>query len=552
MIRLVPPAGFSQLHMTAPQSPSEVSTQLQKLGIAAADELRKTVRAALTEVLGKFLQQLPAALQEASSKPSSPSERDELSSLSRTVATVATRWSDTFIQQVDARLIGGAEAPADGSEANSGDDSIAMAHIELRAEERYQKLVTELDARFNRIRLMLYVPVFPRALAPAGLFRALQDTADAMKWPPRYRGLLLEKFDQLVVADLERVYRALVESLNRIGTAAAKATAEAPAKPTPKPPARPPQSPTQMQPPVDPRQVDQDTKYMLEQLALKGDAGTGYSDSLLASDLLALSDNKPLPGVAKDTSWVPLQRISLAGHFLNVVISDAMVPPELKPQHESVRFPLMKSALTDDTLFTSITHPLGSLIHEMLLKSATSRVTGNSETRRMAELLQQVLVQFDLAPEFVRQAMRASSPIQETQIQRFYELQRQQAQQRRDFVIAEAKRVVVRQLEQATFGREIPATALRFLNQAWGPLLTKRLLQFGADSPQWKAAIALMDQMLDLVEARDPNSPATPDWKALLQSLAQMLIAEGMATDRARDSVALLDAARSTKAGSLG
>jgi hypothetical protein len=307
-----------------------------------------------------------------------------------------------------------------------------------------------------------------------------------------------------------------------------------------------PQSATTMQPPADPRHLDGDSIGMLQKLALKAD-GEGYTDGLLAADLLALADNKPLPGVMQDQSWIPIQRISLAGHFLNIVISDAMVPAELKPHHESVRFPLMKSALTDDTLFTSKTHPLGSLIHELLLKSATSRITGNVETRRMAELLQQVLVQFDLAPEFVRQAMRGSTPIQETQIQRFFELQRQQAQQRRDFVIAEAKRVVVRELEQATFGRNIPAPAIRFLNTAWGPLLTKRLLQHGAESPLWKGALAQMEQVMDLLEARKPGEGPAAEWQALLQQMGQALVAEGMPQDKVRTALQALEASRSTE-----
>src|SRR6185503_7208550 len=160
---------------------------------------------------------------------------------------------------------------------------------------------------------------------------------------------------------------------------------------------------------------------------------------------------------------------------------------------------------------TSKTHPLGSLIHELLLKSATSRVTGNVETRRMAELLQQVLVQFDLA---------------------------------RDFVIAEAKRVVVRELEQATFGRNIPAPAIRFLNQAWGPLLTKRLLQHGAHSQQWKTALDQMDKLLDLLEARQPGTAAPAEWKDLLQHMGAALVAEGMAHAKVTEALQALEASR--------
>lgn len=525
------------------------SPQLHRLGVAAAEDLRKTVRAALNELLGAFLRQLPAGLQDAAAKATNPSDRNTLQELARSLPAQSARWIETFIRQVDTRMVGGVTPAGDAAfAAPAGDDSVAMAGVELRAEERYQKLITELDARFNRIGLMLYVPIYSKALAPAGLCRALQETADAVNWPVRQRRLLLEQFDARVIPALERLYRALIDALMRIGTEAAKVTADSAGQPGPrKPAARTAQIPAALQAPADRTQLDDETRAMLQGLALKSD-GAGYTDGLLAADLLALADNKPLPGVAKDQSWIPLQRITLAGHFLNVVISDAMVPDEMKSHHESVRFPLMKSALTDDTLFTSSSHPLASLIHELLLKSATSRVTGNAETRRMAELLQQVLVQFDLAPEFVRQAMRSSRGINESQIQRFFEFQRQQAQQRRDFVIGEAKRVVVRQLEQSVFGREIPAPALRFLNTAWGPLLTRRLLQHGANHALWKGALDLMEQLLDQLEARKPGEPPSSQWKNLLLQLGRALASEGMAEPRVKEALASLEASRLTAA----
>lgn len=522
---------------------------LQRLGAAAATELRKTVRVALTDVIGHFIQNLPAGINEAAGKASNPTDRNALTQLARDIPSQANGWIETFAKQVDQHLIGGlASALAEEALVPAGaEDSVALAGVELRAEERYQKLVTELDARLNRVALMMYVPLYSKALAPASLCRSLQESAETMHWPPRQRRLLLEQFDRLVVPQLERLYRALIAALTRIGVEAVKASGEGLKKTGSRrivPPS--PKGPQPMQAPGNPRQVDGASLGMLETMALKSD-GEGYTDGLLAADLLALSDGKPLPGVVQDQSWVPIQRVSLAGHFLNVVISDAMVPDELKPQHESVRFPLMKSALTDDSLFTSKTHPLNSLINELLLKSATSRVTGNTETRRLAELLQQVLVQFNLAPEFVRQAMRTSSPIQETQIQRFFELQKQQAQQRRDFVIAEAKRVVVRKLEEMTFARNIPAPGIRFLNTAWGPLLTKRLLQHGAAGAQWKLALDQMDKLLDLLEARQPGSAPPTEWKELLQLMGQALVAEGMDRAKVTEALQALEASRHTQ-----
>jgi hypothetical protein len=535
--------------MNAPAPSAPVDSHLQRLGAAAAAELRKTVRIALTDVIGHFVKNLPAGVAEAATRASNPTDSGLLNNLSKGIPSHANAWIEAFCKQVDQHLVGGiASAMAEEAQVPSGaEDSVALAGVELRAEERYQKLVMELDARLNRIGLMMYVPLYSKALAPASLCRSLQETAETMHWPPRQRRLLLEQFDKLVVPQLERVYRALIAALTRIGTEAVKASSETLKKTGSRRVVKmPPRGPQPMQAPANPREVDGASLGMLETLALKAD-GEGYTDGLLASDLLALNDGKPLPGVVEDQSWVPIQRISLAGHFLNVVISDAMVPDELKPHHESVRFPLMKSALTDDSLFTSKTHPLNSLINELLLKSATSRVTGNTETRRMAELLQQVLVQFDLAPEFVRQTMRSTSPIQDNQIQRFFELQKQQAQQRRDFVIAEAKRVVVRKLEEMTFARNIPAPGIRFLNAAWGPLLTKRLLQHGAASAQWTQALDQMDKLLDLLEARVPGTAPPAEWKELLQHMGQALVAEGMAHAKVTEALQALEASRHTQ-----
>ena len=359
------------------------------------------------------------------------------------------------------------------------------------------------------------------------------------------RAMLFARFDELFIAQLETLYRSLIAALTRIGIDTAKAAAEQGEIQVAQPPQRERKPATAMQAPSDTAHMDPETVSMLQSYALKSD-GEGYTDGLLAADLLALAEQRPLPGMAQEQSWIPLQRIALAGHFLNEAISDTIVPDSLRPEHESMRYPLMKSALTDETLFTASSHPLANMINEMLLKSATSRVTGNAETKRIADLLQQVLVQFNLSPEFVRLSMQSSQPLEETQVQRFFELQRQQAQQRRDFVISEARRMVAKELERLTFGRDTPAPAVSFLNMAWGPLLTKRLLQHGANHPLWHAGVALMEQLLDELELRDPEEPKSASWQELTNTMIKALIAEGLSQDKLKIALGNLELARKT------
>ena len=525
-----------------PQSP-----QLERLSIAAAEEMRETVRTALSDLFSDFMSQFSVALTQLTEKALVANERQSWLALSRALDERSEYWLESFIQHVDSHLMGGAQAQRAPKEdaASGGDDSVALAGIELRAESQYYKLVTELDARVNRLRLMLYVPVYTKALAPAGLCRALQETADTQQWPGRQRGLLFTHFDRVFIPRLEDFYRKLIAALTRLATDTANAAADQDVMTTTQQFPRPLRSPTTMEAPDDVAHMDPDTASMLQSYALKSD-GEGYTDGLLAADLLALSENRPLPGIAQEQGWIPLQRMAIAGHFLNEVIGDPMVPESMQPDHESMRYPLVKSALTDQTLFTTVSHPLSNMINELLLKSATSRVTGDAETRRIADLLQQVLVQFNLSPEFVRLSMQNAEPLKETQIQRFFELQRQQAQQRRDFVISEARRMVANTLERLTFGRSTPAPAVSFLNNAWGPLLTKRLLQHGAKHPLWAAGVTLMEQLLDELDDREPDEPKHAEWQELTTTMIKALIAEGLSQDRLKVAVNNLELARKT------
>ncbi|MEW6169240.1 MAG: DUF1631 family protein [Pseudomonadota bacterium] len=532
---------------------------LQRIGRPAVDALRRTVSLVLTEVFGGFVRQLPRALdQRAQTSPFIPEQRI-CNALARAIEADPDRWVADFVSRVDTGLIGTADAVAKKAAADAAvnDDTLALSQTELRAEALYADLVATLDVRLDNIRRTVYFPLYTGALAPAGLCRALQETAGAMQCRNAELRLLFERFDELFFPQLPRLYRILIESLADIERRAAEAAAlrereiaraealraRPPAAPVAEPP--PTAAPAKAEPTPAPA-IDSKTESMLRAAAAKpADEDEGYSDSALASDLLRLQSNEALSGgdLKPERRWVPLQRISLAGQFLNEAIADPLVPREMEPQHESVRFPLVKSALTDATLFTALTHPLRSLVNELMLKSATSRITGTAEARRMAEVLQQVLVQFDLAPDFVREAMLTAQPIREEQIKAFFTWQKEQARQRREAVIEEAKRLVVRELELRTFGRWVPAPAIKFLNTCWGPLLVKRLLQHGADNAHWRAGIDLMESMLDHLELSDNQMPPPEEWQQRAKTMAKALHDGGLPPERIKEAMGMLTAA---------
>lgn len=518
-----------------------LAEHLKRLGVAAADELRKKVRLAITDHFGEFLAQLPSAL---------AGQGPEIGTLARAVSDQHRVWLDTYVQRVDAYMIGGAARRSDAAGALAADAAVFTKAIE-RADNHHRKLVGELNVRVDRIRLTLFLPVYTQAMAPVGLVKSLRETADAMGWPPEQRKPLYELFDEQVIGQLGTLYRSLIGALKIIEPMAARAAAEGPA---PAPP-----SPTTLSAPVAASsspappakivhhqplpQVDPHTVSMLQAFAEA--AGDGlYNDASLAADLLSLAENKPLAGLADELHHLPLQRMSLAGRFLNDAISDPFVPDDMRSRHESVRFPVVKSALADSTMFTALIHPMNSLVNDLMLKSATSRLTGNTEARMAVERLEQVLVQFDLAPEFVREAMLTQQPIDEAQIQKFLEMRREEAAQRRQIVINEGRRLVLRELEMSTFGREVPEPAQKFLRGVWGSLLMKRLLRDGAAHERWKEVQKLTERLVDLVEERSLDPGASPEWLELMQTLGEKLAGEGLPSERVSEAIATLSAVR--------
>ena len=354
----------------------------QGLEEEATAGLRQHVRLAVAERFDEFLAELPGSLLGKAGSNLDERTRNEVGRLAR---VKARDWSERFVAHIDRRLLG--TISSEGEERQAQDaHMIAMAKALLIAETRYFKLITELDARLNRLRLMLEVPIYASGMAPVSLYQALEKTADQIGWPKRAQRPLFECFDALFICHLQPVYEQLLAEIKRISAVVAeRAAREAPPRPAPR---RDPPRPAaeRMQPPEDQSHVDRHTEAMLKQFAVDSD-GEGYTDGLLAADLLALMDHRPLPGITQDQSAVSLQRMSLAGHYLNEVTIDPLVPAELRPEHESLRLPLVKSALVDSSVFTAESHPLRSMIDELTrraqIEGALRGVAWRAEARRL-------------------------------------------------------------------------------------------------------------------------------------------------------------------------
>ncbi len=516
---------------------------------AQADaQLLSTVRAELGALFDHFVGATQAELASSHGSALAANGSPKNKELARSLKQQAHDWQRSFMAQLEARLCA-ADADLD-FQATPGNDRVsaglmAMAKALLLAETQYFKLITEIDARLNRIRLILALHFDARVLGPTGLHQVLERSADEMGWSVANRRVLMNNFERHFVVGLEPLYLKLLAELKEIGSKAATWIVDHQSV-QPETAERKPARPSNwMQPPSDKHAVDSDTTAMLTHLALSND-GDGYTDGLLAADLLALMDRRPLPGLTQEQGQISVQKTGLAGHFLNQVKADPMVPQAQDAQHETLRMPLVKSALADSSVFTDATHPLASLIDEHMTRAARQRLIDPAQADQMSESLNEILSLFDLAPDFVRDSMASAVPLEDGQIARFYELQREQAAQRREFVISEAKLMVAEEVERSTFCRSVPAPARRFLSHTWGALLTQRLLKYGAAHGLWRDGIDKMDQLVDLLEARDPGQRPPKEWVALIRSMLGDLVQAGLPSEKRGQLIAVLEAARKT------
>ena len=528
---------------------------LSALANSAREQLRKILREELRVLLAGFVDKTAASLLKPASADHNPADARKNSDLARKLKQNASIWCDTLQNQVEGRLFmveGSADArkqPEHNGRANA--NLIAVAKALLIAETRYFKKIAEIDARFNRVRLIMSLSIDNKAVAPTGLHQALEQTADKLDWPQAGRKVLYSSFEVHVIGNLERLYERMLQLFRKVGSEAAQLVVESTfdLSQIEEDSAAADQAQSQpknwMQPPGEISDVDGKTTAMLTRLALESD-GEGYTDGLLAADLLALMDKRPLPGISYESGLISVQRTSLAGHFLNEVKADPLLSRDMEAQHEPLRMPLVKSAIADNSVFTDASHPLASLIDEHMTKAARHRLVNAEEAQEMQDSLARVLEMFDLSPDFVRESMAKAEPLKDEQIERFYALQRKQAAQRREFVISEARRVVARELERSTFARDVPAPAKRFLEKAWSALLTQRLLKYGASNPIWQDGIDKTDQLIDLLEARDPAAKPPREWVELIRSMIDELIKGGLPAEQRGNILKMLEAARKT------
>lgn len=217
------------------------------------------------------------------------------------------------------------------------------------------------------------------------------------------------------------------------------------------------------------------------------------------------------------------QRIRMVGQMINGILADPLLPPAVHPLFESLRLPLIKSALADSSFLSSHGHPVRGLVQELATMAASSQVIGRSAISRTQQLAREVQNQFDLSSHFVSVAMHEARCLSAEDEQHFDSECRAQEHQRRLEVLQRADNLVRVQIEETLLGTDLPEAIAELIEQAWAPLMRLRLLQNGREGVPFRGAVSRLEQLVEIFSCTGNPTDSSTDPASNLRAMSREL-----------------------------
>lgn len=174
--------------------------------------------------------------------------------------------------------------------------------------------------------------------------------------------------------------------------------------------------------------------------------------------------------------------------------------------------PFLKLLLADRDFFSAENHPARQVLNRLASLGARGAMTTPQQQQTMQDVVSSLVTRFERDIGVFNDALAALEKMLAQQ-RRVYEhnLQRVRQSSEGRQRIVQARRQVLRLLEDRVGGRRVPRAALTLLDAGWRESLVNTLLRHGSDSAAWREQIGVIDMM---VQGRD--GLAAVNMKALL------------------------------------
>ncbi|MDA7085158.1 DUF1631 domain-containing protein [Pseudomonas sp. SA3-5] len=246
-----------------------------------------------------------------------------------------------------------------------------------------------------------------------------------------------------------------------------------------------------------------------------------------------LSSASARSGKARMVGEVDEDVINLVSMLFEFILDDRTLPDSLKALIARLQIPMLKVAVLDKTFFSRGSHPARRLLNE--IASAALGWGEQDDTQRgslyqkIEQVVQRLLNDFVDDPQIFAELLADFLAFTGNERRRSELLEQRTRDAEEGSAKAElARRQVELALNERLLGKRLPEVVVRLLQEAWSKVLLLTCLKHGVDSPEWRAALATMD---DLVWSAQPHED--PEARLhLLQLVPGLLKAlrEGMAS----------------------
>ena len=170
--------------------------------------------------------------------------------------------------------------------------------------------------------------------------------------------------------------------------------------------------------------------------------------------------------------------------------------------------------------------------NELATMAATAKAGGPDQLARIAELVEQIQKQFDIASESLRKPATEPELVGTDQAERFIEQQMAQTAARRQAIVKKVRRIIAEELQLRTCGTAIADDVRPLLNSLWAPMMAMHLLHHGPDSAEWKRGIAVLERIVAGLDPARPDQRSATLVQALREELESDFKTVGLAETR--------------------
>lgn len=200
--------------------------------------------------------------------------------------------------------------------------------------------------------------------------------------------------------------------------------------------------------------------------------------------------------------------INLVSMLFEFILDDRSLPDSLKALIGRLQIPMLKVAVLDKTFFSRGSHPARRLLNE--IASAAMGWSEQDDLQRdvLYQRIEQVVLR--LLNDFVDDPGIFSELLSDFLAYTGDERRRSELleQRTRDAEEGRAKAELARQqveqaLNERLLGRTLPEVVVRLLQEAWSKVMLLTCLKHGAESEEWRATLATMDDLIWSVEPHE-------------------------------------------------